>query len=569
MKKTFFTFIVLFAFAFPSLAFARENVNDWYVKNFDTDITLNKDSSLDIVESITADCGIAEKHGIFRVLPTVQYLEGKNQKSPVKLKSITDFNGEKYHYSTSYDPFDHTVTWKIGDEDIFVTGVNEYKISYSVKNAIRNSSDFDELYWNLSGNFWDIPVDNFSATIHFPPKINKDNLDLSVYSGSYREENPFGATYEFIDSSTLKILYSKTMEPGEGITLSAAFPAGLVTPYEPSFWEKNGAYFFYLLPILIFWLCLKLWQKYGRDPKINPTVAPEFEIPEKLSPIEMGLVYTDGTLRTNFISASIINLAVNGFIKIKQIQEKGFLRGADFELERIKQSSPSSVAEATLLSKLFSSGDKIKLSSLKNTFYVHISEIGSSGKNFLQKKKFLVPHSKTFFIIFLALGLVSFIGSFVLFIFSVHLFLSALLSSIIILIFSPLMKKRTEEGHVLFRRIQGFKLYMDKAEKYRQKYLEKENLFEKLLPYAIMFGITQGWINKMKDIYGEKYFATYHPVWFYGAGISSFDANTFSSAISQVSSNMPSTMSSSPSSSGAGGGGFSGGGGGGGGGGGW
>ena len=131
------------------------------------------------------------------------------------------------------------------------------------------------------------------------------------------------------------------------------------------------------------------------------------------------------------------------------------------------------------------------------------------------------------------------------------------------------MQKRTEEGHVLFRRIKGFKLYLDKAEKYRQRFLEKENLFEKFLPYAIVFGITREWIKKMKDIYGEKYFATYHPVWFYGAGIASFNADSFSEAMNSVSTNMASTMSSSPSSSGTGGGGFSGGGGGGGGGGGW
>jgi uncharacterized membrane protein len=112
-------------------------------------------------------------------------------------------------------------------------------------------------------------------------------------------------------------------------------------------------------------------------------------------------------------------------------------------------------------------------------------------------------------------------------------------------------------------------MYMDKAERYRQKYLEKENIFEKLLPYAIMFGITTMWIKKMKNIYGEEYFNTYHPAWYYGAGLASFNADTFGAQISQISSNMASTMSSSPSSSGSGGGGFSGGGGGGGGGGGW
>jgi uncharacterized membrane protein len=131
------------------------------------------------------------------------------------------------------------------------------------------------------------------------------------------------------------------------------------------------------------------------------------------------------------------------------------------------------------------------------------------------------------------------------------------------------MSRRTEKGAMLEHRIKGFKLYMDTAEKYRQQFNEKENIFEKFLPYAIMFGMTKKWIKTMERVYGEKYFATYHPVWFYGAGISNFNVDSLTSSIESLSSGMASTMASSPSSSGSGGGGFSGGGGGGGGGGGW
>ena len=570
MKKILFFFIFSITFVLlGSFAFARENVGYWYIKDFQTDIAVNKDSSIDIVENIVADCGIAQKHGIFRSLPTVQYLEGKNQKSPIKLKSITDFEGKPYHYSTSNNLANHTVTWKIGDENVLVSGVNNYRISYSVKNALRHSTNTDELYWNLSGNFWDMPIDNFAAAIHLPEGVARGNSEVNIYSGDFGEKNALEPTYNFINDGTLRVEFPHTLDPGVGVTGSIAFPAGIVEPYVPSFWEKYGAYLFYLLPILIFILCFKLWKKYGRDPKINPTVAPEFEIPEKLSPIEMGLVYSDGSLRTNYISASIINLAVNGFIKIKQIQEKGLLRPADFEFEKLEKPKPSSPAEAVLFDKIFDSSDKKTLSSLKNSFYVHLNAIGNSGKEFLEKKKFLVPYSKTLFYVFLVVGLIGLASSFFFAFFSIHFFLSVLISAIIVLIFAPLMRKRTEEGHIIFRRIQGFKMYLDKAEKYRQRFLEKENLFEKFLPYAIMFGITREWIKKMKDIYGEEYFAAYHPVWFYGAGIASFDADSFSSAMSSVSSNMATTMSSSPSSSGTGGGGFSGGGGGGGGGGGW
>jgi uncharacterized membrane protein len=103
---------------------------------------------------------------------------------------------------------------------------------------------------------------------------------------------------------------------------------------------------------------------------------------------------------------------------------------------------------------------------------------------------------------------------------------------------------------------------MEMAEKYRQQFNEKENIFEKFLPYAIMFGITKKWINAFKNIYGEKYFAAYHPYWFYSVSGSPFDMDSLNSAISGISDSIG-------TASGASGGGASGGGGGGGGGGGW
>ena len=107
---------------------------------------------------------------------------------------------------------------------------------------------------------------------------------------------------------------------------------------------------------------------------------------------------------------------------------------------------------------------------------------------------------------------------------------------------------------------------METAEKYRQQFYEKENIFEKLLPYAMVFGIATLWIKKMKDIYGDKYFSSYHPVWLVDSSGSGFDVGSFSSELNSISSAI---SSSAGTSSGAGGGGSSGGGGGGGGGGGW
>jgi uncharacterized membrane protein len=149
----------------------------------------------------------------------------------------------------------------------------------------------------------------------------------------------------------------------------------------------------------------------------------------------------------------------------------------------------------------------------------------------------------------------------------IQIYPALIISFFILIIFNILMPKRTEKGAELAWKISGFKLYMNVAEKYRQRFYEQENIFEKLLPYAILFGMTKKWINKMKIIYGQEYVNSYHPVWFVMAAGSNFNSfDSLNSAISNISTSISSSVG---SGSGASGGGFSGGGGGGGGGGGW
>lgn len=570
MKKLLFYIFCTALIAVPVKTFARTNIDYWYIKNFDSQINVNEDSSIDITEDITADCGNAQKHGIFRLLPTFQQISTNERiNSPISLTSITDFNNKPIKYTTTNDRANHAITWKIGDANVLVTGVNYYRIKYHVKNAVRhNSTDFDELYWNLSGNFWDIPIDAFSAKINFPDQITKENTQINMYSGAIGSKNSLDVVGSFSSTNQISVAYDKTMDPGTGITLSATFPKNIIIPYVPTFWEKYGQYFALLIPLFILWLCYGLWKKFGKDPKINPTVAPEFEIPESLSPIDMGVIYTDGILKNNFLSASIINLAVKGYLKIKKLDKKGVFGSEDYELSKSAGKKEISESEKSLYNALFDSRESVKISDLKNEFYTNIPAITDASKDYLVGKKWLVRYSRVGQIVMIIAGIGVLVLSFVSFAVNAILGLSILVAAIILIIFSFIMTRRTPEEAELLRRIKGFKLYMTTAEKYRQKFNEKENIFETFLPYAIMFGITNEWIKKMRDIYGEKYFNTYLPIWYIG-GFGNFNIDNLSNEISSMSSNMAQSITSAPSSSGSGGGGFSGGGGGGGGGGGW
>ncbi len=558
---------------------ARANVDYWYIKDFKVDIKVNQDASLDITEKILADCGTAlDKHGIFRVLPkNYQTLDG-NFILPLELISIKNEAGEAMPYSVIDDA--KTVTYKIGSADKTVQGENFYEIKYRYKNAIRTERpEFDEFYWNVLGNFWDLDIDQFSAQINFPPEINSGNTELNYYAGDLgsQEESDLAA-HRWLAPNVLEITSLRPALVGEGITVSATFPKNLVTPYQLTFEDQYGvtkekmiSNIILLLAIILatFIICLKLWKKYGRDPHFSKTIIPEFEIPENLSPIEMGGIMRKGGFSNNFITATIIHLAASGYLKIENATEKiAFITITDFKLIRTEKAVTDSLyaVEALVLKKLFNGKSAVKLTDLKTVFYKYLAEISDKLLTDLDSRQLVDKRGSQYHVCMIIVGPIMMFIGFQLAVFGSWAMAGISISGLIVLLFGFFMSRLTLTGAELNWRINGFKLYMNTAEKYRSRFQEQEGLIEKLLPYAILFGITKKWLKKMKDIYGEEYFANYHPAFMAGTlAISNFDS--FMSSVNEISSSISSNV--SPSSSGSGGGGSSGGGGGGGGGGGW
>ena len=157
--------------------------------------------------------------------------------------------------------------------------------------------------------------------------------------------------------------------------------------------------------------------------------------------------------------------------------------------------------------------------------------------------------------------------------------ISLALGGIMAIVFFHLLKAPTALGGHIRDEIDGFKIYLDTAEKDR---LEKLNppevtpaVFEKYLPYAIALDCENQWSKKFEAeaaaaaAAGAQPYA-YNPIWYSGTSFSNLGAAGFVSAIgSSLASSAASASTAPGSSSGSGGGGFSGGGGGGGGGGGW
>lgn len=560
--KILFGFGLLFLWQTP--VSARENVTDWYIKDFQVEVNVNKDSSLDVTEKILADCGTAaDKHGIFRIFPKKYKTKDGNFVLPLELISITDKDGNALKYSSTSDK--GTITYKIGDADVSVQGENFYEIKYRVNNTIRNGNeDFDELYWNILGNYWDLEIDKFTAQINFPPEINKNNTENYYYAGVLGSKESDLIKSEWISNNSLRIENTRTILEKEGITISVAFPKNIINPYQLTFKDRVGCsvgdiVLFLMLSLGAFIICFRAWKKNGRDPRLNKTIIPEFEIPENLTPIEMGGVLNRGTFNDKALTATIIRLGVLGYLKIEQ--EK-----SDFKLIRTNKLIGDDLyeLEKNVLNKIFESKNEVNMKDFKKASYniTLIPELCSKLFADLNGRGIIDKSGKKQQLAMFVVGTIVFILVFLLSREPRIISTSLLTASIIIFFFAFMMDRLTPKGAELKWRIKGFKLYMNTAEKYRSRFQEQEGMLDKLLPYAILFGITKVWLKKMKDIYGDKYLETHSSI-FMAGGLSAMNFDSFIDTVNQISNDI------SASSSGASGGGSSGGGGGGGGGGGW
>lgn len=336
-----------------------------------------------------------------------------------------------------------------------------------------------------------------------------------------------------------------------------------------------------LLPIGVF-MVYRLWRTRGRDKIEHKVTVPEYNIPDGIKPFALGSI-KDERVDMVDITATIIDLAYRGFIKIKEYGSAEVLgikiKQPEFEFTVVKQFVDLTEPESKIVEGIFEGKDRVTTEDLKNKFYKKIPGIQSKIYNYLASEKYFTENPNdvrtrymTYAVALIVIGLGGIFSSFIL-PFFVGFGVSMLITGVFLAIFSRYMPAKTEAGSKLFHKILGFKMYLETAEKYRVQNLTPE-MFEKFLSYAIVFGIEKQWAEKFKDIYKGK------PSWYEGRDPDVFTTIYLANALSRFNTTTAQAMSTAPSSSGSstGGGwsggsgfsgGFSGGGGGGGGGGAW
>ena len=553
---------------------------DFTITNFDVLIFIDESGEMQVIETIEVFFH-KSRHGIYREIP-YKYKDdlGNTITMPIDVSSVRDENDNRW--KTKIRKSGNVVNIRIGDADVYVKGKQVYKIAYTVDNALLFFEDHDELYWNITGNYWDAYIEKASATIVLQTDKSINTLEYDCYTGRYGS-SATDCEAQSRENKGIYVVTSESLRPREGLTIAMGWDKGIVS--EPSDFEKFmmrtnfKENIFFLLPIISLLFMYFHWRKHGRDPKTREAVMVQYEPPthngKELTPAELGTLI-DESFDQRDISASIIGLAVKGYLTIEDsTTEVLFLKKTDYQLTQLKDPDDNLTEfEQKLMNAVFKIKKSVKTSDLKGEFFEHIYPLQKTIFRQLVAKSYFKTSPVSVIWRYVGYAFVTLIFTLLFLFFAIDFDYKikavaiAVLTSIPIFIFSRAMPAKTRTGATALSNVLGFQEFLRRAEKDRLERMNDKQLFSKYLPYAIALDVVDLWAKAFDGIEQEK------PNWFVSThAITTFNPVLFSHAITHTASHLGNATFSAPRSSGlsggGGGGGFSGGGGGGGGGGSW
>jgi len=543
------------------------------IQSLDATISVAADGSVAVDETIVPRF-TGSWNGIFRTIP-VEYRtpQGLNYTLRLTIESVTDEQGRTLKYESSRERhYRKLKIWVPGASDTTRT----VKLRYRVANGLRFFDEHDELYWNVTGDEWEVPIESASADVRLPAGVS--GVRATAFRGAYGSTEQTDVS---ITEGGVHVRTSRGLGMREGLTIVVGWNPGVV--HRPTTIEKTTNLISSNLPLAIPPLVLfgmyRLWRARGRDPELAP-IATQYEPPAQMTPAELGTLI-DGKPDMRDITATIVDLAVRGYLHIAETNDErlfGLLSDKEYRFRLTKDRKewvPLKQHERDLLQALFGgAADSVTLSDLKNKFYKDLPGLREGLYRRLVSDRFYTGRPDHVRVLYIVGGLVAggAIG-----LVSVAILASmgmqpaagiaaGILSALIIAVFGWFMPSRTTRGTRELEKVLGFREFLSRVEADRlDRVVKTPAMFEKFLPYAMALGVEDNWARTFEGIYTQS------PGWYSGpGGATMFHPTSFTRNLGVMSTAAASTMASAPRSSGgsgfsggSSGGGFGGGGGGG------
>lgn len=589
MKKpaTYILSVVCMWLAFSNVVLAEK------ITEFNSEINLNLDGSFIVTETIVYDFEGAQRRGIYRNVKSQHAQPAsvwyKQREIALELVSVKKNGNPEPYTLQDYDG----LSVRIGDPEVYFTGKHKYEITYKVDGAIAIYDDFQELYWNVTGDEWEVPIESSSLLVFTPVGVTQG--EQYCYEGVAGASTPCASMQA--NSQRLEFI-SERLSPGEQLTVAVK----IQLPNDPTVLEVINLVPFIIIGMFLWFAGLITYvYRWRHLYKTGDSVVAQYEPLSDFKPMFTGVLF-DGRLDSRDISAGLVYLAQQGFISIKEVEQKIFkiYTVVDYEITLLRPMNEAETEfQRTILSLLFEVtpmkfevissffrnakynftpsgpenlvGKTISLNDLKKNNpqlrknVEKIRVLKKSVKDDLVLRGFFeqrfdvdVRPKVVFKYVFYAVFIFIFFNQFNI----TPLFFFWLVLTLLILAFA--FERRTKKGYDSLVYLNGFRDFLSVTEKERYKFhnapAKNPEQFMEYLPYAIAFGVEKEWAEVFQDIQIPT------PDWYQSSsGVGSIDTAAFTSSLGSFAS----SFSTSSGSSGSGGGGSSGGGSGGGGGGSW
>lgn len=525
-RELSFFFTSLFVFLLFTFYFLPVSAEAEYIESFRTTMDIASDASFTVIETI-GYVFTEEKHGIFREIPLIHpeaaSVSWKKRIIAIEPESVL-MDGESVPYVS--ESTSNIFKLRIGDPDSTISGPHTYELIYRVEGGLSYPKGMGtELYWNVTGNTWPVPIRVIESTIRSEDGFFRS--ERACYSGG--EGSSSGSCRTRVETDGRVTFRATDLAPSEGMTIAQA----LDTTRVPVEIRERVRVLLFIIPLLILIFLYGSYRLY-RYKTAHQTDAPiiaEYEPYPGIKPMYTGLLM-DGRLDSRDITACIVYLAEQGYLKIRKTERKALFlfEVDDYEVELIKL--PDEVVsqfEESILTVFLDApltvGTKISLGDLKQ----NIIEQNRNHKEILLLEKELDDDlvQSGFF----EQGFMRFIT------------------------------RRTRKGYEAQNYLDGFKLFLETTEKDRYLFHnapeKNPEQFMEYLPYAIAFGVEEKWAKVFEGI------TIPNPSWYDGGSVGSFSATNLTTSLGAFSTAFAASSGASASAGGGSSGGGAGGGGGG------
>lgn len=548
-----------------------------YIESFQSDIDLYEDASFTVTETI--DYRFTEDHhGIIRDIPLLHTEKAstflKERIIDINLKSVT-MDGEPVPYTLESTKNNFVV--RIGDPNTLIQGAHTYALTYDVQGGLSYpKGQGTELYWNVTGNGWKIPLHFVSATVRSHDR-GLFRAMRACYRGSMGEMSGSCATTTGTDGSIT--FRTSELKPGEGMTIAQSLE---MTKVAKDMRERTKTTLI-IIPLTVLGLLYGGYRlyRYKTTYKTDAPIIAQYEPYPGIKPMYTGLLM-DGRLDPRDITACIVYLAQQGFLKIRRVEHKVTFFLAEFEVNdyeiellKVPDTTVSRFEQAVLellLNTPLTVGKTISLGDLKNNTseqrenYKELQALEKvldkdlEESSFYERKGFHKSYLiKAKNIVVLAVFAGIFLNVFTKTMQVVWICVSTVIVLIVLGFF--ISGRRTQKGYEIQDYLKGFKLFLETTERDRYTFHnapeKSPEQFMEYLPYAIAFGVEEKWAKVFEGI------TVPNPDWYDGGSVGSFSATNLTTSLGAFSTAFAASSGASASSGGGSSGGGSGGGGGG------